>query len=187
MSKTTSNELRKSYSGIFGNQVLLKNRNGKSVMSILPARPGKGSNVNQLKVREQFKEAVEYAVAMQKNPSLLAEYSEKATGGLTPFTLAVRDYLTPPVVKRIDTSDYHGNPGEVITVKATDDFKVRQVKIQFISAEGNMFEEGICEYMLPECVFRYTTTFAGRAPAGMTIKAIATDTPGNKAELSVTL
>ena len=54
-----------------------------------------------------------------------------------PSTLAFRDYLKAPVVKKIDVSNYKGTVGSVIVVNAKDDFRVALVKVSIHSSTGS--------------------------------------------------
>ncbi len=187
MSKTTSNDLRKTYSGIFGNQVNLKNRNRQSVMTMPPVKQVKPPTEKQVEVRKQFLLAVAYAKLVMQDPSLLAAYAARARKGMGPYRLAVTDYLNPPFVTKIDASHYHGNAGETIRVTAGDNFTLASVEVKIVAADGSTIEEGVCTFSLPSGNYAYVTTVGAPATAGVTINATALDLPGHTAELSITL
>jgi hypothetical protein len=89
----TKSQLTKTYSGIFGNQVVLRNRRGRIVMTILPPRPKTPPTAAQLAVRERLKLAARYASAAMKDPVLRARYAAKARKGRSAFLLALIDFL----------------------------------------------------------------------------------------------
>jgi hypothetical protein len=184
---STNQDLTKSYSGIFGNQVVLKNRRGKSVMTIPPVKPKLTPTDKQVAARERLKLAVQYGRNVINDPALLAEYAAKARKGLPAYRLAVQDYLRPPYVHQVDASGYHGNPGEKIIVVAGDDFKLESVTVRISRPDGSMVEEGACVFNMPAGNYEYTPTVQVTPVAGTVILARAKDTPGNVTELSVTL
>ncbi len=90
---STTNDLVKTYSGIFGNQVILKNRGGQTYMTFPTKRPAQKPSENQIAWRRKFQIASFYAVNLLKDPEVLADYRAKVRKGQTAYNLAVRDYL----------------------------------------------------------------------------------------------
>ena len=184
---STNQKLTKSYSGIFGHQVILKNRRGQSVMTIPPVRPKVSPSSKQVAVRERLKLAVAYGKNAINDPALLALYAAKASKSLPPFRLAVNDFLKPPYIHEIDASGYHGNTGEKIIVAAGDDFRLDSVTVKITGPDGSLIEEGACVFNMPAGNYDFTSTVQVAALTGVVILARAKDTPGNVTELSVTL
>ena len=180
-------KLAKTYSGIFGHQVVLKNRGGKIVMTIVPVRPKLEPTEKQVAIRERLKLAALYGSKVINDPVLSAEYSAKQRKGMTIYRQAMNNFLRMPFISRIDTSDYHGNPGDKIKVTAGDDFKLTSVTVKISGSDGNMIEEGDCALNPPAGAYEYTSTMKHTTLAGTVIRAQAKDLPGNVKELSVTL
>ena len=187
MSKTTESKLTKSYSGIFGNQVLLKNRRGKSVMTIPPQKTPKPLTEKMDKWRKYFKQAAVYAKDSMQDPEKLAAYTAKARNGMAPHVVALTDYLCPPYVDEVDVSGYRGNPGDKICVAAYDDFRIVSVGVQIADPAGNVLEEGDCVYNISSGRYDFTVTVAVPKLRGVTITATAHDLPAHTGKLSVTL
>ena len=187
MSITKSNAITKNYRGKFGDQVVFRNRFGHSVMAIPPKRSKTGPTENQVAARRRFLLASRYAKNILQDPDMLAAYTAKSRDGLSPYILAVTDYLRPPFVDQIDASGYHGNPGDRISVVAGDDFQLAGVTLHITDADGFTIEEGACVVNMATGNYEFTATVAVSDVAGATITAKATDTPGHTAELSVTL
>ena len=187
MSKTTESKLTKSYSGIFGNQVLLKNRKGKSVMTIPPQKIPKPPTEKMIKWRKHFAHASQYATQSLLDPDKLAAYTAKSRDGLAPYVVALTDYLHPPYVDEVEISGYRGNPGDKICVSAYDDFMITGVGVQIFDPAGNMLEEGDCVFNLSSGMYDFTVTVAVQKLRGVTITATARDLPGHTGKLSVTL
>jgi len=185
---STNQQSIKNYSGIFGNQVVLKNRKGKSVMTLPHVKPKVPPTEKQVAVRERLKLAAVYAHNAMKDPALSAMYAAKSgSKGFAPYRLAVFDYLRPPYIHQVDASGYHGNTGEKITVTAGDDFQLSSVTVKISHPDGSLIEEGACVLNMPASNYEYTATVQVAALTGVVILARAIDTPGNLTELSVTL
>ena len=183
----TSEELTKTYSGVFGNQVLFKSRKGQSRITIPPEKTSKAPTQKQLDHRILFAASHEYARSAMQDPAMRAAYAEKATKSLPPYKVAANDYLKPPRVRQIDASGYDGNPGEMIFISAIDNFRVVAVNVKIVDPTGTQIEKGECVYSLPTARYVYTASVYVPDLAGVTIIAEATDTPGHKGVLMITL
>jgi hypothetical protein len=184
---TTQKELTKNYSGIFGNLMLLRNRRGKSVMTIPPARPEKTPSEAQLAMRERFSRAAEYASNAMQDPALKAEYAAKAKNGRSAYVTALADFLRAPIVSQVDTSGYNGNAGDKILIAARDDFRLVSVSLKISDTGGKVIEEGECVLTKPSGQYEYVATQQMDFSNGVVIQVHATDLPGNVTEQSITL
>ena len=184
---TKKENLSKSYSGLFGHQVEVRNRRGKAVITIPPVKPKMTPSDKQVAVRERLKLAAVYARNVIDDPSLLAKYTAKAHKGMPPFRLAMNDFLRPPYIHKVDTSGYHGNPGDKITVIAGDDFKLDTVAVNISDTDGNTIEEGACVFTMPTGNYEYTAQEQLPDLSGIIVFASAKDTPGNITTLSISL
>jgi hypothetical protein len=185
---TKSNELTRNYSGIFGNQVLLKNQGSRSVMTIPPYRPPKNPSPAQEAVRKRFAEAANYAKNVLADTAMQEAYDQAGEKkGVTAYVAAMTDFLVPPRISGIDTRAYHGVAGDQIAVSAGDDFRLTGVKVTIADPAGTLIEQGDCTLNPLTSQYDYTATVAVNELPGVTITAIATDTPGHTAELTVVL
>jgi hypothetical protein len=133
----------------------------------------------------KFKDAAKYAKAQMGNAASKAEYAKACTADKnTPYRVALTDYLTPPVIHYIRASGYDGTSGSVITIKATDDFRVVRVTVSIHDASGRWLENGdaTCQRLKP-WIWKYLTTVSNPKPEGTVIKVVAFDKPGNRVEL----
>ncbi|MDP1620912.1 MAG: hypothetical protein Q8M08_01100 [Bacteroidales bacterium] len=184
---STEQELTKNYSGIFGNQVVLRNRRGKSVMTIPLNKPKKEPTEKQRKVRENFKLASLYAQNILQDPDMLVAYTAKARNGLSAYIVAMTDYLRPPVVVEINTGDYDGKPGNKIHVVAFDFFAITEVTVQILDNKGVEIEKGNCVQDPVTGNFDFTATVVIDNLKGVAVIAKASDYPGHTGRLSVIL
>jgi len=179
---------KQNYSGIFGGHVVIENVNGKSVVDIPEkVKPKREPTPGQLQVQERFKLAFGYAKNAMTNPELYALYNAKATKDCFAYKWAVKDYLRPPRITVIDTTDYHGVTGDKIIVLASDCVKVVSVSIRIIGADGNLIEEGLCQLDTVAANYEYTATNQVQSLTGIKIVARVKDTPGNRTEMSCLL
>jgi len=75
----------------------------------------------QAKQRENFAIASEYAKEIGADPTKRQIYTEIAKGQPTTWrALAVQDYLTPPILSRVDVRDYNGKAGDRIDIYVHD-------------------------------------------------------------------
>jgi hypothetical protein len=184
---STKQKLTKSYSGIFGHQVLLKNRRGKTVMTILPVKPKMPPSEKQVAVRERLRLAAAYGKHVKSDPALLAMYAERTKKNQSVYRLAVNDFLRPSYIRQVDVSGYHGCPGEKIIVSACDDFKVMKVTVTLKTTSGEVVETGNCVKESGGSGWIYSVTTAQIDFTGFTVVAVAYDLPGHPGEKTVTL
>ena len=156
-------------------------------MAIPPKRPKTGPTENQVAARRKFLLASRYAKNILQDPDMLAAYTARSRDGLSPYIMAVTDWLNPPFVDQIDASAYQGNPGDRISVVAGDDFQLTGVTLHIVDADGITIEGGACVLNMATGSYEFTATVVVLDVAGVTLLAKATDTPGHSAEVSITL
>ena len=180
---------------MLGESATVRNVQGKLVVksrprrvlghvTILPKDPTKRDEA-----RARFQEATQYGRQQVSLPESKELYAQRITDKKrTAYAVAMIDYLIAPKVQRIDTVDYHGAIGDTITVKATDDFMVTNVKIVITNAAGALIEEGDAgPDALKINLWGYKATAANPSLPGTTIKAVAYDRPGNTGMAEVVL
>lgn len=178
MARVNYNVVTHGVSGKVGDLVVFIQRHGKTFLGKIPARSRLVTD-DQLAVREKFKKAAKYAKACIQNPVTNALYAEKADGGKTSFNMAFADFFIPPVVTAIDSSNYTGTVGSSISVQATDDTRVKGVKISIMAASNSLVEEGEAIHDSDQDLWVYSATVLNASLAGTKIIAVAIDLPGN--------
>jgi hypothetical protein len=175
------------FTGTVGHLLTFKNRAGKTVVAkyLLPTTIPPTERLKS--VRKNFASCIAYAKTAIKNPAIKALYQAAAKGGQTAFNVATSDALNPPKLNNIFIDNYHGNPGESITILATDDFKVASVLLSIHLPNGELLEQGEASLPADSAEWIYMSAQPNPAPAGSTITAVATDLPGNTASLDITL
>jgi hypothetical protein len=187
MSKSKDNVITRTYSGKFGDQIVLRNRNGLSVLAMIPKKFEREPTPAQLAHQLFFRKATIYAKAVMNDPIKNAKYAVKAVNGKTVYTLAISDFMKPPVVDEIDVTNYKGKIGDKIVVQARDRFEVTQVNLKIIGVDSEVIEEGPCTLDAMNLYWGYTATVQKDVVAGMTITATAMDNPGHAGNKSCIL
>jgi hypothetical protein len=143
----------------------------------------------QLKIQENFTLAAKYARSVKEgtDQGIRDAYAAVLKPRQNLFSRAVADFMSPPVVKSINTSTYNDVVGSTITIRAVDDFRVTGVRVEIFAASGTLLENGNAVQQTNGVDWTYTTTQANALPAGSKISAIATDFPGNTGTRVVTL
>lgn len=183
MAKTINNTITHGVSGKFGDQIVFRQVNGKTLMCKSPISRGKTS-AKQEQQQEKFKKASQYAKQALEDPVLSAEYAleAKRRKGLSAYNVAVADYLISPTIDKVDVSAYTGNVGEKIKIQAYDDYKVEAVKV-YIHTSSSLVEEGEAILQGIEWIYTVQTENTNLSGSKITVKVI--DTAGNESEQEV--
>jgi hypothetical protein len=189
MANVNENLLVRGARGNVGKQFVYKKRGNNTTIARMPTvNKDAVPTEKQAQKRELFSDAAIYANGVINSADLKAEYVKKLSPGQTAFNLAVRDFLKPPVVKKIDATNYKGTTGSVIVVNAKDDFRVASVQVSIHSAAGVLLEQGNAVLdPIKRSLWNYTATQNNAAVTGSVISATATDLPGNTGTLEITL
>lgn len=175
--------------GTLGKELVFREWDGKTVVAKSPKKRTGPATPAQLKIQENFLLATIYATSVKEGTD--QGIRDAYTAALKPrqnlFSRAVADFMSPPVVKSIDTGVYSGVVGNMIKIRAVDDFRVTGVQVEIYAANGSLLEKGNAVQQTNGVDWTYTTTQANAVLAGSKINAIATDVPGNTGTLAVTL
>ena len=187
MATTKNNVIVKGASGKFGRQIVFSQRAGKTIMSKPPLRTAPPTT-KQKEQQTKFARAAAYAKNALLDPTLKEAYTTEAKKrqDVSPYNMAMTDYLRPPVITKVDTSNYTGDAsGEKIIIEAGDAFKITTMKVKITAANNSTLEEG--NATLVNGKWQYTTTTANATLTGTKIILIATDRPGNTTTKEITL
>jgi hypothetical protein len=176
-------------SGTLGKELVFRDWDGKTVVAKAPKKRKGDPTSQQAETQEKFLIASRYARAVLRNPD--QGRAEAYAAVLRPrqnvYSRALEDFMSPPVVKRINTRTYKGAVGNLIEIYAIDDFRVASVRVEIYAADGTLLEEGNAELSPDDIYWTYKATQANNLLAGSKIIAIATDVPRNEGTLEVTL
>jgi hypothetical protein len=179
MAKSVENIFTEGISGTIAKKMTMRQVKGDTVIG----RKNRGSKSpiteKQQEVRYKFRDASDYVASVMEDPDTKAAYAAAAAKiGISAFNLAQRDAFQSPVISRILTGKYKGQPGDIITIKAFAPFKVVSVKVVILSADGTLLEEG--EAVLGKREWHYTVTEGSPTLLGNRIIVTAANLPGNE-------
>jgi hypothetical protein len=172
------NSVMRGASGALGDELVFRQRAGRTVISLPAARRADNPTEEQLAYRERFRQSIIYARTAIADPGRKAIYQAIAEQGASAFNMAFRDRFKAPVITGIDIGNYSGSPGDLIRVGAVDDFRVETVRVTILNAAGTVMEEGPA-VVSPEGTWMYTATVANATPAGGKMVVEASDLAGN--------
>jgi len=182
MAESKNNVVTHGLSGKVGKMLVFSQRHGKTIVSA-PRRQGPEQSDKQKAQQQLFQQAVIYAKAALKNPETKAAYAAAAEEGQTAYNVAVADLFHAPDIEEIDLSAYTGKPGDIISIKATDDFKVTAVMVEIYNADGSVVEKGNAAVSETGLHWIYEATVDNPDLHGDKIVVKATDMPANVSEM----
>ncbi|CAN5522249.1 hypothetical protein BH10BAC4_BH10BAC4_13270 [soil metagenome] len=137
----------------------------------------------------RFRNATHYAKAQMCDREMKSVYQRGVNDKKrSAYVVAVTDALNAPDVSWIDANHYRGEVGDIISIKATDDFLVAHVKVLITNSNGHELEcgEAVVRKHVPH-VWTYTARKTNQKLTGTTISVTAIDLPGNRSTLQKVL
>ena len=181
MAKIKGNKLTEGFRGMFGKQIVFRNRLGTPYAAGPPSGKKRKATPAQQKIRDKMPRCNEYAIEAIKDVEVKKAYAAAAVGGQTAVNIAFKDAWHEPVVHDIVANGYKGNTGDMIFVQATDDFKVVSVKVSIFDREGILIEEGAAS--IKKSMWVYVATMNNENAGMIAVKAF--DLPGNEGVMEV--
>ena len=186
MARQSNNHVMKGTRGMFGKQVVFKERYGEQFLSAPPnVKENRKPTPNQQAAQERFKTCSDYSIDAMKDSVMKAAYQKVAARGQTAQNMAFKDAYYPPEILNIISQGYTGTLGNIIVVHAVDDFKVARVNVQILNSNNELIEEGDAATDKHGVLWVYTTYIANANVPGSIIRAAAFDIPGNEAAFLV--
>lgn len=179
MAKTKNNIFMTGLSGTVGKQMTLSQKAGDTIVGKKRGASNIPATENQLDIQDRFKVASKYAQAAMKDPDTKAMYLAVAKKSQSAYNVALADAFSAPEIKSINIAGYHGQPGDIILIRAID-FKVAQVHVVISTADGVLVEQGNAVLPATSLDWKYTVTVANNTLAGTRISVTATDLPANE-------
>ena len=185
MAKSRNNLITKGYSGRVGD-IVLKNYGDITVMTKRPDCSKVIKTPWQLEFNDKFKKAVKYARYVIKNQEL-SDYYRRIRPDMDPYHAAISDYMSRPVIERIDVAGYHGLPGNVVTVSVWNKWEIEGVDMVIFNALGEVIECGaaVPKQFSGNMEWDYMATIENVDYKSCRILVRIKDRPGNTVEAEV--
>ncbi len=180
MAVVLKNLVTKGLSGKLGDSLVFRKVGDKTIVSTVPTTTKEPTEAQKAQ-RERFQMAVLYAKSQMDDPELKAAYEAEAKGAGQPnaYNIAVADFFKAPDIDEVDLESYSGAVGDTIRVRAIDNFKVEEVKVEIYNADGSAVESGMAVKDSNGLDWIYTATAANEDLSGDRIVIKASDVPGN--------
>ncbi|MCX6351978.1 MAG: hypothetical protein NTX03_08955 [Bacteroidetes bacterium] len=176
----SQNIITNGLSGMVGHVLVFTSRGGKTIVKAAPKKSKKPPTAGMTAAREKFQQATFYGKGAIADPATKAEYQTGVDANLnSAYIVAVADFQNAPHIELVDFTNYNGNPGSFIMVRAIDDFKVTRVKVRIENADGTLVEEGDAIQQPDILDWKYNATLANISLAGDKIIVTAYDKAGN--------
>lgn len=174
MGKIKNNVVTKGFSGKFGDDLVFRQVDNKTVFS-KRALTSSAPTEEQTKARNRFAEASLFASAAVDNPIANADYQlmAEAQGLKSAYLAALTDYLTKPEIGSVFTAAYKGNVGDLINIKPRVSYKITEIDVQIFRADGTLVESG--KATPSEVRWRYAATVANAQVSGGKVVLVARD------------
>jgi hypothetical protein len=189
MANVNDNLLVKGAKGNVNKQFVLRTRANKTSIAKMPVqKKGRVATEKQTEKRTRFHCASLFAQGAMASKHLKKKYAKKAGDGITVFNVAFRDFMVKPEIKKINSSNYNGEIGSCINIRAKDDFRVIAVKLKITNAEGMLIEEGNAILdPLNRKNWIYSARVTNIPVTGSVIVATAFDIPNNRGTLEISV
>jgi hypothetical protein len=179
MAKAKLNPAFESISGPMDKMTLATTKEGETIMKKKPWRR-KPRTANEKKVNQRFTCATAFAKAMVEDSVTKSFYESLPRRSFTgAYQVALRDFYHAPVVDAILVEKYTGKLGDIIGVEAHDDSGVNAVTIAVLDMNGGVLEEGPAHCSGANSHWEYAAQRDLAADQTVSIRATATDRPGN--------
>jgi hypothetical protein len=180
MPKVKFNKLIDNLSGRVGDFIFYQ-ADGQTLSRTMPESTAERTD-KQKTNSDRFLAAQKYATNSLADPVLKAAYKAACRGHQNPRNLAIRDAMCAPVVETINLGEYTGKAGQIVRVRATDDFRVVEVKVSVRGPSGELIEEGLAELSSDGIDWRYATRMEVTPGQSVSVSTLAKDNAGNAAE-----
>lgn len=187
MGKSKANYAITGLSGKVGKIFVYRQRGGETIVATPPVRTAPPTP-KQIQQQTKFAQAAAYARNALLDPTLKEAYTTEAKKrrNVSPYNMAMTDFLRPPQITKVDHSAYTGDTSDQkIIIEVADAFKVVSVKVKITAANSSPLEEGTAT--LVKGKWEYTTTANNATLTGSKITLTATDRPGNTTTKEITL
>jgi hypothetical protein len=179
MGKIKNNVIMQGFSGMLGQDLIIKQIDGKTYFVSRPTIKTPPS-ARQTESRSKFTEASLFASTAIENPQeyqhyqLVAQFQKLKSA----YVAAMTDFLTLPLVETVFTRAYRGTIGDRITITPKLPYKVTDVQVTIVSADGTELEKGSAT--INGLKWRYTVTASNAQVQGSRLKLITSDRLGKE-------
>ena len=187
MATVKKNIVTQGLSGKLGNNIVFRNRGGKTIVAVTPEKKKRVYTEAQRKQTRKFRSAIVYGKQAIQDPTTKAVYEAQAKDGQSAFNIAVADYLNAPSIEELELGTYQGTKGSQFILPVVDDHQVTEVSVAMYNQAGALVEEGSAQQHENGVDWVYTTQKQNAKVKGSKLIIRASDLPGNTVEKEIVL
>jgi hypothetical protein len=186
MGKIKNNVATRGFSGKLGEDIVFRQVDGKTTFAKRTLSEA-ASSPKQDAVRRKFAEASYFASAAIENPQAGQQYKIMAEllGLKSAYAAALSDYLSQPEIGGVFTARYQGRIGDMITIVPKIPYKITEVSVNILQADGSVLESG--KAVANELKWRYLATVVNPLVKGSKLVLVARDRQGKETTFEWTL
>jgi hypothetical protein len=133
MAEVRKNPLLEGLSGRVGD-VVFRIRDGRTFVARRPVRgPAKAATGARGETISRFKQAVAFAREARHKPAFRS--LSRMLRGYSPYHLAIQDFLSMPVIERVDAAGV-GPTGGSLVIEVSEKIEVRSVEVRLLEGRG---------------------------------------------------
>lgn len=178
MARSINNPIMQGATGRVGKTSFRRTVFGTVIANMQDYEHKKEPTPDQVAFRQRFKKATAYIKARMKEPQFKDRYAALAKPGVSAYTTAFADFMSPPKILSIDVNGYAGATGNKIIIDATDNFAIKTVEVSITDASGAVIETGLAVFANPDPDWVYVATKPNGITKGSKIMVRATDYSG---------
>ena len=190
MPTLNKNNILRGLSGMLGDQVVFVNEpnGGRQYIRNKPKYNKKKRTLAQKELlRHFYNGAVNYwRNAVKPRPESVLAYKDAAPPGLNAYNMAIKDYLTPPVIHKISLKKGARGKTPVIQTEATDIFRVTRVHVAITKPDNTFLEFGDAVQIPGKNIWNYTCHVIKNPIPEIIVKVAVYDFPQHSAEMTQT-
>lgn len=187
MARVGKNIVTQGLSGMIGGTIVFRQVGDQTIVGQAPAKQDRTPSEDEKARRIKFGKAILYGKSAVSNPTSKELYQKQADDGQSAFNVAVADFMHAPEIDEVDLSNYTGEIGSTIRVRASDDFQVIRVYVKIEGQDGVVFEEGEAVADPNGLDFNFTAKKKNVSLTGDKITIEVNDLPGNETMMTQAL
>lgn len=167
-------ELNRELSGLRGkiDGWVYRQQAGKTIVARYQAPRKAKQSAAQKRTRIRFQAAQAYAAEVLADPLQRLAYQKLgADRKRPPNTLLVSNFLTPPVIERIEASAYQRRVGGIIRIVVFDPIEVTAVSVTLRGPDGARIESGDADHAHGVWTYRATVDAPANTPLQIEVSA----------------
>jgi uncharacterized protein YegJ (DUF2314 family) len=118
--------------------------------------------------------------AVKGNPDLLKAYTAVAVSPRNAYNMAMKDYMSDPVIDKVTMNQLKTNHYPIIHIRAKDVIGVRTVFVSIVDNDGKLLEKGEAIQNNTTDDWKYTCSVINNPIPELIVGVAAYDFPGNK-------